>query len=113
MRGGIVDVWPAGGDFPVRIELYGDLVESLRFFDPADQRSFGKAEKVVILAADPVPLSRLSDTAVRRAVNARCNDLMLRASVRRELDECLAAGLRFPGVELVMSYATTRGRLAR
>ncbi|HET9064013.1 MAG TPA: DEAD/DEAH box helicase, partial [Candidatus Binatia bacterium] len=105
VRGGIVDVWPAGSDFPCRIELYGDLVESLRYFDPADQRSFGKAEKVVILASDAFPLSRLGETSVRRTVNARCDELSLRASVRRELDECLAAGVRFPGVELVMTYA--------
>jgi len=104
VRGGIIDVWPAGSEYPIRIELYGDFVESLRFFDPVDQRSFGKADEIVLLAADSVPLARLSETAIRRAVSARCNDLMLRASVRRELDECLAAGVRFPGVELVMSY---------
>jgi len=105
VRGGIVDVWPAGGEFPCRIELYGDLVESLRFFDPADQRSFGKADRVVILAADALPLSRLAETSVRRAVNARCDELSLRASSRRELDESVASGVRFPGVELVMTYA--------
>jgi transcription-repair coupling factor (superfamily II helicase) len=105
VRGGIVDVWAAGSEFPCRIELYGDLIESLRYFDPADQRSFGKADKLVILASDAFPLARLGETAVRRAVNARCDELTLRASLRRELDECLAAGVRFPGVELVMTYA--------
>jgi transcription-repair coupling factor (superfamily II helicase) len=105
VRGGIIDVWPAGSEFPCRIELYGDFVESLRYFDPADQRSFGKADKVVILAADAFPLERLGETAVRRAVHARCDELTLRASMRRELDECLAAGVRFPGVELLMTYA--------
>jgi transcription-repair coupling factor (superfamily II helicase) len=105
VRGGIVDVWPAGSEFPCRIELYGDLVESLRYFDPADQRSFGKTDKVVILASDAFPLARLGETAVRRAVHARCDELTLRASLRRELDDCLAAGVRFPGVELLMSYA--------
>ena len=39
VRGGIIDLWPPGDDAPVRIELFGDEVESLRRFDPATQRS--------------------------------------------------------------------------
>jgi len=38
-RGGVVDVFPAGMDDPVRIELFGNAVESLRTFDPGTQRS--------------------------------------------------------------------------
>ena len=37
-RGGIVDVFPAGQPLPVRIEWFGDEIDSLRAFDPADQR---------------------------------------------------------------------------
>ena len=35
-RGGIVDIYPPDTDMPVRLEFFGDTVESLRFFDPAD-----------------------------------------------------------------------------
>ncbi|MDA0243181.1 MAG: transcription-repair coupling factor [Chloroflexi bacterium] len=39
-RGGIVDIFPAGGgEFPIRIELFGDEVDTLRWFDPATQRT--------------------------------------------------------------------------
>lgn len=38
-RGGILDVFPAGDDLPVRIEFIGDTVESIRRFDPGTQRS--------------------------------------------------------------------------
>jgi transcription-repair coupling factor (superfamily II helicase) len=38
-RGGILDVFPAGRDEPVRIEFFGDTVESIRTFDPTSQRS--------------------------------------------------------------------------
>jgi len=38
-RGGIVDVFPPAAEFPLRVELLGDRVESLRAFDPATQRS--------------------------------------------------------------------------
>ena len=39
MRGGIVDVWPPGRDAPVRLEFFGDTVDSVREFDPENQLS--------------------------------------------------------------------------
>jgi transcription-repair coupling factor (superfamily II helicase) len=41
IRGGIVDVWPPGRDTPVRIEFFGDTIDSLREFDPETQLSTG------------------------------------------------------------------------
>ena len=41
VRGGIVDVFPAADSEPVRVEFVGDMVETLRRFDPATQRSTG------------------------------------------------------------------------
>jgi transcription-repair coupling factor (superfamily II helicase) len=38
-RGGILDIWPLSSPTPIRIELFGDAIESLRRFDPATQRS--------------------------------------------------------------------------
>ncbi|HID63523.1 MAG TPA: transcription-repair coupling factor, partial [Anaerolineae bacterium] len=38
-RGGIIDVFPPASSWPVRIELFGDQIESLRTFDPTSQRS--------------------------------------------------------------------------
>jgi transcription-repair coupling factor (superfamily II helicase) len=39
LRGGILDVYPAGEPQPVRVEFVGDTIESLRVYDPATQRS--------------------------------------------------------------------------
>lgn len=38
-RGGILDVWPMGQPGPIRLDLFGDEIESLRSFDPSTQRS--------------------------------------------------------------------------
>ncbi len=38
-RGGIVDIFPVNAPYPVRIELFGDEIDTLRYFDPATQRS--------------------------------------------------------------------------
>ncbi len=49
VRGGIVDVFPAGDAQPVRIEFVGDMVESLRRFDPATQRSTEAVDRLAVV----------------------------------------------------------------
>jgi transcription-repair coupling factor (superfamily II helicase) len=51
LRGGIVDVFPAADAEPVRIEFVGDMVETLRRYDPATQRSTGPTDQVHIVPA--------------------------------------------------------------
>jgi transcription-repair coupling factor (superfamily II helicase) len=48
VRGGIVDIFPAEAERPVRLELFGDAVESLREFDPNTQRSVRPIEHVTL-----------------------------------------------------------------
>ena len=52
VRGGIVDVFPFGPDRPVRIELWGDEIASLREFDLLSQRSTEDLERIEILPID-------------------------------------------------------------
>jgi transcription-repair coupling factor (superfamily II helicase) len=47
-RGGILDIWPLGDEYPTRLEFFGNEVDSLRFFDPASQRTIGKNENLFI-----------------------------------------------------------------
>jgi transcription-repair coupling factor (superfamily II helicase) len=51
IRGGIVDVFPATASEPVRVEFVGDMVETLRRFDPATQRSTGPTDHVELVPA--------------------------------------------------------------
>lgn len=51
VRGGILDVFPLGWDSPLRIEFWGDDVESIREFDPLSQRSILEHEKVEIIGS--------------------------------------------------------------
>ena len=52
VRGGIVDVWSPGDEFPVRAEFFGDTLESLRTFDAATQRSISRVDAAEIMPAD-------------------------------------------------------------
>ena len=48
-RGGIVDLFPAGDVQPVRVEFVGDMIESLRRYDPATQRSTDAVDQVAVV----------------------------------------------------------------
>ena len=61
MRGGIVDVYPASDERPARIEFVGDMVESIRQFDPATQRSVAALDRVTI-----APVREMADTLEAR-----------------------------------------------
>src|SRR5438876_411691 len=51
LRGGIVDVYPTTGREPLRIEFFGDEIESIRAFSPFTQRALHPVERAVIYAA--------------------------------------------------------------
>ena len=55
-RGGIVDVWPLPSPWPVRIEFFGDEVESLREFDPQAQVSRQEVDRVMVPPAGELGL---------------------------------------------------------
>ncbi len=50
-RGGLVDIFPSAAPLPIRVELFGDEIDSMRVFDPTDQRSLRAIEEVVLLPA--------------------------------------------------------------
>ena len=55
VRGGILDVYPLTEELPVRIELWGDEVDSIRTFDPETQRSIEKLDEVEVFPATEFP----------------------------------------------------------
>ena len=58
IRGGIIDIYPLTSDLPVRIELWGDEVDSIRSYDPGTQKSIEKLEMVVVFPAVELILSQ-------------------------------------------------------
>ena len=67
VRGGIVDIFPPETEYPIRIEMFGDDIESMRRFDVATQRSLGGADKCLLLPLLEWPCERkqLSEIAGR------------------------------------------------
>ena len=60
-RGGLIDVWPPGAADPIRVELFGDEIESIRGFDPMSQGSRRRLTERRPLAGLGVPARRWMD----------------------------------------------------
>ena len=63
VRGGIIDIYPPGGAGPVRLDLFGDVLDAARRFDPVSQRT---VEKLDVVELAPVSEIILDDAAIRR-----------------------------------------------
>ncbi len=57
VRGSVVDLFPAGAPQPFRLDLFDDLIESVRVFDPSNQRSAARLSAVPLLPAREIPAS--------------------------------------------------------
>ena len=102
-RGGLLDVYSPELDRPVRIELFGDEVESLRKFDPGTQRSATVTEEAILLPLTETPV----EEETLAAINARLSGARL-AGDEQVIEEAVrATGVAvFPGWEL---YAPAAG----
>src|SRR5262249_56832228 len=66
LRGGIVDIFSPSQTGPIRLEFFGDDIESIRLFDPTTQRSIGTLDELLVLPLPPEdgapePAARLLD----------------------------------------------------
>ncbi|TVQ98376.1 MAG: transcription-repair coupling factor [Deltaproteobacteria bacterium] len=102
IRGGLVDLYAPGWDRPVRIDLYGDLIESIRAFDPGDQRS-GDALETVRLGPvrEEVLTPDTLETARRRLVE-QGSALRIPSNRIQALLHDLESGQRFFNIESLL-----------
>jgi len=94
-RGGIIDFFPPGQLLPVRLDLFGDQVESLRKFDPITQRTIEDCNEIVIKPMGEVVLSREAITRFRASYRAMFGSVL----DGDLLYESVSEGQRFGGME--------------
>ncbi|HEY6420901.1 MAG TPA: transcription-repair coupling factor [Candidatus Binataceae bacterium] len=104
VRGGIVDVFSPLYRDPVRIELEGDAVTSIRHFEAGTQRAKGDIAEATIIRTRFVPPAALGDKRLGDLVAVRAGDIGMVRKEAAELSESLENGLLFPGAELLMPY---------
>ncbi len=97
-RGGILDFYSPSSDFPVRLEFFGQQIETLRYFDPATQRSIRFTESALIVPAQEMLPSRPeAEQAIKLLDFSNCSP-GLKARFEEEL-ESLVEGNWFEGME--------------
>jgi transcription-repair coupling factor (superfamily II helicase) len=106
-RGGILDIFPASEPSPIRIELFGDEIDSLRTFDPITQRSEARLDQFTIGPA----LEALPTFAQRAAEALQTLDIsnlqpMAEMSLREQI-EALENGITFRGLENYLPFMTS------
>jgi transcription-repair coupling factor (superfamily II helicase) len=102
-RGGILDVYSPEADRPVRIEFFGDEIESMRKFDPASQRSSNPVDEALLLPLTETPVTE----ELLGSINARLSGKRITGSpeIVEQAMRDSGAGI-FPGWEF---YAPVAG----
>ncbi|MFO1070078.1 MAG: transcription-repair coupling factor [Geminicoccaceae bacterium] len=94
VRGGLIDLYPTGAAAPLRLDLFGDVVDSIRAFDPLTQRSADRVDRVELrpmseVVFDVVAIERFK-VGYLQHFGAVTGDPLL---------ESVVAGRAFPGME--------------
>jgi transcription-repair coupling factor (superfamily II helicase) len=95
VRGGLVDLFPPGTAEPLRLDLFGDVLETIRSFDPMSQLTTGERGEVVLLPVSEVLLT--PDSIERFRIGYR--ELFGNVAGEDVLYEAVSAGQRHVGME--------------
>jgi transcription-repair coupling factor (superfamily II helicase) len=100
VRGGLVDLFPAGMETPLRFDFFGRQLESIRTFDPATQRTTGN---VPAIALAPMSEVLLNEATIRR-FRARYTAAFGGNTADDPLYGAISAGQRYPGFEHWLAF---------
>ncbi len=95
VRGGILDVFPPGRLKPVRLDFFGDTLESIKSFDPETQRSDKLVQKLVLMPISEVAFGEEAEKRFRAGYVAQFGAV----TGDDPLYQAVSAGQRYPGVE--------------
>ncbi len=95
IRGGIIDIYPPGKGGPVRLDLFGDVLDGARRFDPATQRTTEKLTVVELAPVSEVILDEASITRFRQNYRIEFGA----AGTDDPLYEAVSAGRKHAGME--------------
>ncbi|WP_373636634.1 transcription-repair coupling factor [Yoonia sp. BS5-3] len=95
VRGGIIDIYPPGQSGPVRLDLFGDVLDGARRFDPATQRTTEKLTEVELAPVSEVILDEAAITRFRQNYRIEFGA----AGTDDPLYEAVSAGRKHAGIE--------------
>jgi transcription-repair coupling factor (superfamily II helicase) len=95
VRGSLIDIFPAGEELALRLDFFGDEIDSLRRFDPVDQRSTDKAEAFTLMPASEALLDVDSIKRFRSGYREKFGA----GATQDPLYQALSEGRRMAGME--------------
>ncbi len=95
VRGSLVDLFPAGEQHGLRLDFFGDEVESVRSFDPADQRSIAKVDGFTLL---PASEALLDEEGIKR-FRSRYREMFGATATGDPLYQAISEGRRLAGMD--------------
>ncbi|MGN6270842.1 MAG: transcription-repair coupling factor [Sphingomonas sp.] len=95
VRGGLVDLFPSGEEQALRLDFFGDEIESVRTFDPADQRTTGRIDGFTLL---PASEALLDEESIRR-FRSRYRETFGATATGDPLYQAISEGRRLAGME--------------
>lgn len=102
VRGGIVDIYcPLYAD-PVRIDFFGDRVESIRVFSAASQRTIKSIDEAIVLPAREMVLNKEFLPQIINRIRFRAAELEIPVTEIREIVDSIRYGQGFPGIESLL-----------
>ncbi|MBW6484659.1 MAG: transcription-repair coupling factor [Syntrophobacterales bacterium] len=93
VRGDILDIFPPHAAHPLRLEFFGDEIESIRLFDEATQRSIEEIADFTLFPAAELIITKGRRERAVRAIRRRSNELGLPRTTKEKLAEIIATGL--------------------
>lgn len=102
-RGGIIDIFPPLYKNPVRIELYGDFVESIRIFDPITQRSLETLQELTIIPAQEIVFHKESLSYATSMIQKRAQEISYPQEGLQRIIDGVSQIQSFPGMEWLLS----------
>jgi len=103
VRGGIIDVFSPLYDDPLRIEFYGDLVESLRFFSASNQRKIKDSQEAIILPARELILHKKYIPNIISRIRSLASGLEVPVSHARKIIDTIRHDGDVVGLESLIS----------
>src|SRR3569623_1718462 len=95
VRGGLVDLFPSGEEQALRLDFFGDEIESVRTFDPADQRTTGRIDGFTLLPASEM---LLDEESIKR-FRSRYRERFGATATGDPLYQAISDGRRLAGME--------------
>jgi transcription-repair coupling factor (superfamily II helicase) len=95
VRGGLVDLIPSGESEGLRLDFFGDEIESVRRFDPATQRTTGRVDRFTLL---PASETLLDDDSIKR-FRSRYRELFGATATGDPVYQAVSEGRRLAGVD--------------